>query len=97
MPDSHPINLGREILIGHRGSCSSAFDAVGNTLGEANFDNLKLRIMKACPWVDSQSNNLCDILTRELEKESYESLLVREHVSYRVQTIDEISKNRKEK
>jgi hypothetical protein len=61
MPDSHPINLGREILIGHRGGCSSAFDAVGNTLGEANFDNLKLLIMKTRAWVNFKSNNLCDV------------------------------------
>lgn len=72
-------------------------NAVANTLEQANFSNLKLLIGKAHTWVDSEFDTLCDILTRELEEESYEALLAKEAVSYRAPTVNEISKNRKRK
>jgi len=72
-------------------------NAVGITLEQANYSNLKLLIGKARTWVDSEFDKLCDILTKELELEPYETLLTKEAISYQAPTVDEISKNRKRK
>jgi len=70
-------------------------NTVANTLEQSNFNNLKLLIVKTRTWIDSEFDNLCDTLTRELEEESYEALLAREPVICRVPTVDEIGKKRK--
>lgn len=73
------------------------FNAIANTLEQANFSNLKLLIGKAHTWVISEFDQLCDTLAKQLEQELYETLLVKEALNYRVPTVDEISKNRKKK
>jgi len=72
-------------------------NAVGITLEQANYGNLKLLIGKARIWVESEFDQLCDILTKELEQLPYETLFAKDTVSYRAPTVDEISKNRKTK
>lgn len=72
--------------------CLAAF---GATLEQGNYGNLKLLIEKARAWVVSEFESLCERLTASLEQETYESLLARDAINYRVPTIDEISCSRK--
>lgn len=71
------------------------FSAIAGTMGPENYGNLKLLIQTTRSWVVSEFDTLCDVLTKELEKESHESLLAREALSYRAPTLDDIQKNRK--
>jgi hypothetical protein len=71
------------------------FAAIGETLEQANYGNLKLLIQKAREWVIAEFDALCERLTADLEKESYESLLARKAVTYAVPTVDEIEHRRK--
>ena len=70
------------------------FSAIAGTLSQENYSNLILLIHKARSWVVAEFDQLCDVLTKELEKEPYEKLLGKDSLSYRVPTIDEIHKNR---
>lgn len=69
--------------------------AIAGTLTEANYGNLKLLIQKAYSWVTAEFDKLCNQLTAELEKETYENLISRESIKLRIPTIDEISQKRK--
>ncbi len=71
------------------------FSARAATLGQENFANLKLLIEKARGWVASEFDTLCDILTKELEQESYAKLFEKDSLNYQVPTVEEIGKNRK--
>lgn len=71
------------------------FSAIAETLSPENYSNLNLLIEKASRWVESEFDTLGNVLTEELEKEPYNSLLAREGVSYRVPNTDELGKNRK--
>ena len=71
------------------------FAAFGATLELGNYGNLKLLIEKARAWVVAEFDTLCKRLTADLEKESYEDLLARDSINYRVPTVDEISRGRK--
>ncbi len=67
------------------------FTALGVTLEQGNYGNLKLLIQKARAWVVSEFDALCERLAIELEKESYDKLLERNNITYRVPTVDDIS------
>lgn len=71
------------------------FSAIAATIAPENYGNLKLLIDKARTWVVSQFDTLCEVLTKELEKKSYDTLLAMEALSYRVPTLDDIHKSRK--
>lgn len=71
------------------------FAAIGATLEQGNYGNLKLLIEKARAWVISEFDFLCERLTATLEQEDYEDLLARDAITYRVPTVEEISCNRK--
>lgn len=71
------------------------FAAFGATLEHGNYGNLKLLIEKARTWVISEFDSLCERLTAVLEKESYDKLLSREAITYRVPTVEDISRTRK--
>lgn len=71
------------------------FTAFGATLEQENYGNLKLLVGKARACVVSEFDSLCERLTKTLEQECYESLLARDAITYRVPTIDEISRSRK--
>jgi hypothetical protein len=71
------------------------FAAIGATLEQGNYGNLKLLIEKARAWVVTEFDSLCERITGLLEQESYEDLLAREAITYRVPTVDEISSSRK--
>lgn len=70
------------------------FGAHASTLEQGNYGNLKFLIQKALKWVVTEFDLCCDLVTKELEALSYEELLMRENVMYRVPTVEEISTNR---
>lgn len=63
-------------------------------LGQENYSNLELLIKKALAWVIAQFNQLCDLLTKELETEPYDTLLQRESVTQRIPTVEDMAKKR---
>ena len=67
---------------------------IGETLVQGNYNNLHLLITKAQQWVDAQFDDLCDILTKELEAEKYETHLAYEGIKYTVPEVEEIHKSR---
>lgn len=69
--------------------------AIGDTLEQGNYGNLKLLIQKARLWVVSEFDALCSRLTADLEKETYETLMAREALTYRVPTVDDVHHARK--
>jgi hypothetical protein len=71
------------------------FTAISSTLEQGNYGNLKLLIQKARAWVVSEFDSLCERLTNDLEKETYESLLARKSITYSVPNVDEIHHARK--
>jgi hypothetical protein len=66
------------------------FTAIKATLEQGYYGNLKLLIQKARAWVVTEFDALCDSLTADLEKQSYDNLLARDAMTYRVPTVDEI-------
>ena len=70
------------------------FSAIGATLEQGNYGNLKLLIQKARVWMVSEFDVLCECLAAKLEKESYEKLLARDALTYRVPTVDDIPHTR---
>lgn len=67
---------------------------IGDTLSQENYSNLHLLITRAQQWVVTQFDQLCDILTNELEPEQYETLLAREGITYTAPGVDEIHESR---
>jgi len=67
---------------------------VGETLGQENYQNLHLLATRAREWVVAQFDELCNILTRELEPKSYEELLAMEGITYTVPGADDVHKPR---
>lgn len=70
------------------------FAAFAVTLGQENYGNLKLLIQRSRSWIVTEFDDLCDSLTAELERESYENLLQKEPLTFRTPTSDEIHNNR---
>lgn len=70
------------------------FSAIGETLEQENYENLHLLIEVAKKWVVDQFNKLCEILTEELEAESYDALHNREPIVYKKPTVEDVDKPR---
>jgi hypothetical protein len=64
------------------------------TLEQANYSNLKLLIKKASEWVTHQFDSLCQEITDELERETYQALFTRNDVRVDPPLIEDIGKNR---
>ena len=71
--------------------CTSFF---GATLDQGNYGNLHRLVTFAQEWVIRQFDELCGVLTAELEAVAYEELFSREAVSYRVPTLGELYRKR---
>lgn len=71
------------------------FTAIGGTLDQCNYGNLKLLIQKAHEWVITEFDELCVKLTSELEKKPYNVLIETESVVYTAPTADDIKCTRK--
>jgi hypothetical protein len=67
---------------------------VGETLGQENYQNLHLLATRAREWVVAQFDELCNVITRELELRPYEELLAREAITYTVPGADDVHKPR---
>jgi len=67
---------------------------VGETCEPANYDNLKLLIGRTLLWVNAEFDKICNSISRDLEKETYEVLNSRKTVQYRVPKVDEIGTKR---
>jgi hypothetical protein len=67
---------------------------IADVLGQENWANLKLLNETAHRWVVAEFDALAVLLTKELEAESYESLLLKGAVEYRVPSVEEMSKRR---
>ncbi len=67
---------------------------IGDTLAQENYSNLCLLITRAQQWVVGQFDQLCNILTKELEAEQYETLVAREGITYTTPGVDEMHKPR---
>ena len=59
--------------------------------------NLKLLIDKALAWVVKEFDTCCAVITAELEKQAYRDLLKRDEVTYRVPSVEDMSRNRRKK
>jgi hypothetical protein len=66
----------------------------GVTLGQENYQNLHLLITTARTWTIERFDELCDIITAELEAKPYDELLAMEGVRYTTPTADEVHKTR---
>ena len=64
--------------------------AIAETLVQGNYSNLHLLVDIARKWVGRQFDELCDLLTAELEPLSYEDLDAREAMIYTVPALDEL-------
>jgi hypothetical protein len=71
--------------------CSSA---VVGTLGQENYNNLHLLATRARAWVIAQFDELCSVLTSELELKSYDELLAMEGMAYMAPGADDVHKPR---
>ena len=66
----------------------------GETLAQDNYSNLHLLIARALEWVVTQFDQLCNMLSVELELEQFETLLARQGITYSVPGVDEIHEAR---
>ncbi|GAB2947926.1 hypothetical protein [Aquaspirillum soli] len=71
------------------------FVALGATLEQNNYSNLKLLIEKAKIWVVSEFDLLCNRLTNNLESENYDELISRDALAYGVPIIEDLQCNRR--
>jgi hypothetical protein len=67
---------------------------VGDALNQGNFQNLHLLATRAREWVIAQFDELCHVLTLELEPKDYEELLAMEGITYTAPSADEVHKAR---
>ena len=70
------------------------FAATVNTLNESNYGNLRLLIIDAKKWVDEEYDVLCERFTGELEKYSYEDLINRSSMTYKLPAFKDISSSK---
>lgn len=55
---------------------------IGETLCQNNYNNLHLLSTRARQWVEAQFDELCALITAELEAKSYNDLLAEDGISY---------------
>ena len=70
------------------------FKATGMTCTPDDWSNLRLLISDSLEWVNMEYEDLCNRLTQELERESYESLIARQLVTYKFPTLEDVGRNR---
>jgi hypothetical protein len=67
---------------------------VGDTLGQENYQNLHLLATRAREWVIAQFDELCNVITSELEPRDYEELLAMEGITYTAPSPNDVHKRR---
>ena len=68
--------------------------AVGDTLNQENYSNLHLLVTRTREWVVAQFDELCDVLTSELEPKSYDELFALDGITYTAPSADDVHKQR---
>lgn len=69
--------------------------SLADVLRQENWANLKLLIETAHEWVVAEFDVLADVITKELEAESYDALLEKESVKYQVPSVEDMGKQRR--
>lgn len=67
---------------------------IGDTLSQENYRNLNLLITRAREWVVKGFDDLCNVLTSELEPKSYEELFALDGITYTAPGADDVHKAR---
>lgn len=63
---------------------------IGDTLSQDNYSNLHLLVTRAREWVVAQFDELCDVLTAELEPKPYDELLASDGITYSTPGADDV-------
>lgn len=69
---------------------------IGDTLAQDNYNNLHLLLTKARNWVVAQFDELCNVLTSELEPMPYDELFGMDGINYTVPDADAVHKAREQ-
>ena len=67
---------------------------IGDTLNQDNYNNLHLLVTRAREWVVAQLDDLCAVLTSELEPKPYDELFALESMTYTAPGVDDVHKTR---
>jgi hypothetical protein len=68
---------------------------IGDTLNQDNYGNLHLFASRARQWVATQFDDLCNVLTAELEPKPYDDLFAMEGITYTPPGADDVHKSRR--
>lgn len=71
-----------------------SLSVLGETLEQDNYSNLHLLIKTAKEWVFKEFDKLCENLTTELKKKSYDDLLKRGSINFQAPKLEDLGKNR---
>jgi hypothetical protein len=67
---------------------------IGDTLNQDDYSHLHLLATRARQWVATQFDELCNLLTKELEPKSYDDLFAMEGITYTAPAADDVHKSR---
>lgn len=67
---------------------------IGHTLSQNNYSNLHLLVTRAREWVVAQFDEICDVLTSELEPKSYDELFGLDGITYTALGADDVHRSR---
>lgn len=67
---------------------------IGDTLNQENYSNLHLLVTRAREWVVAQFDELCAILTSELEPKSHHDLFAMDGITYTAPGADDVHQAR---
>lgn len=67
---------------------------IGVTLSQGNYSNLQLLATRAREWVTAQFDELCDVLTSELEPKPHDELVAMDGITYITPGADDVHKSR---
>ncbi len=91
-------SLDRRVIFKHNAPALAAFkyfDDLRDKHTIHNFNNLHLLVTQALSWLESKFNDMCDDLTKDLEREPLETLLARDQVTSTAPQLSEIGERRK--
>lgn len=67
---------------------------IGDTLSQGNYNNLHLLTTQAREWVGAQFDELCGVITSELEPKSHDELVAMDAIVYTAPGADDVHKTR---
>jgi hypothetical protein len=72
----------------------ACLSVIGDTLSEGSYSNLHLLLTIARKWVVEQFDELCNVITKELEAQPYDALLSKSAITYTVPGANDVHKTR---